>query len=74
MLHYASIPKALEQVAHGMSQSVQAFNSFLMLAQGHDFENAARAQLMASSALESAMDAFMDACRFHSQMMGGDDA
>ena len=45
----------------------QAYNSFLRLAQQGNFEEAAKSALAASAMLESAMDAFLSACRFRDE-------
>lgn len=69
----ASMMEALQMMGSGMSQCRQAFHSFMILAQNHDFESAARCQVNATAALESAMDNFMNACRQEAIMLGYDD-
>jgi len=58
-----AIREQLQTFNLAASNHAQAYHSFLQVAQTGDWEAAGRCQLCASAMLDSAMDAYMAACR-----------
>lgn len=69
-----SIRDELQTFNIAASNHAQAYHSFLQVAQSGDWEAAGRCQLCASAMLDSAMDAYMRACRLQIESEGQEDS
>lgn len=69
-----TICAAMSEMETALFQHRQAYDSFRFLSERHHFEDAAKASLAASAALEASMDAYTRAMQIQYLLGGYDDA